>query len=259
MIMKKELICDVDKLYRDIIMSKKRYRNCYLQLPEVKEIYDAGMLEVYTHEEDYFLVESRNDIRYLYFFCNKWDWLNNIDELKCQNEKIVVNIVGKRSYEMPRYIEEHCALYQKYRRMRYTGNAQNVTDTEFDFCTTADIDAILELLEQFDPYSDFVPSRDELLGFIERKNILCIRVNNVVVGLLAFENKSKTSYVRFVIVNKEYRGRSLGKKLMMKWLHMHNEAVSRVLWCNVHYKEADTLYNELGFVEDGTYSYIYLL
>ncbi|CAN0460382.1 unnamed protein product, partial [Hapterophycus canaliculatus] len=111
-----------------------------------------------------------------------------------------------------------------------------------------DFEEIQKLLESnFDVYSKFTPSIDELKSFSDTTYI--IKENNKIVAFAICQNTGNTAELRFLLVLKEQRGSGYGS-LLMKYLSFDKDINRLLLWVNIENKIAINLYKKMGFKED---------
>jgi ribosomal protein S18 acetylase RimI-like enzyme len=112
-----------------------------------------------------------------------------------------------------------------------------------------DFEEIQKLLESnFDIYTEFIPSINELKSFSETTYI--IKENNRIAAFAICQTTGNTLELRFLLVLKEHRGSGYGS-LLMKHLAVDKDINRFLLWVNIENKIAIKLYNKMGFKEDG--------
>jgi len=113
----------------------------------------------------------------------------------------------------------------------------------------SDLNDLQKLLEQnFDIYTEFIPSISDLTDFIDTTYI--IKENDKIAAFAICQNIGNTTELRFLLVLKEHRQKGFGN-LLLKHSIAINEHISRYfLWVNIENKAAINLYNKMKFKED---------
>lgn len=122
-----------------------------------------------------------------------------------------------------------------------------------------DAPALVALLErQFDRYSKQLPDEQEVLEAIDAGNILIVRHNMAIVGLLFFEITGAAATLRYWCVDEAFRGQGVGAKLIRSMFHLCRSCRSIVLWVYAENTNAIVRYRHYGFRETDTVDRILL-
>lgn len=250
---------DILSKYKETRESKKKYSNLYYSVNEIVEKCRECKLSAYETKTAFLIVEKQNYIDILYYFCDSWDWLEEIKEIKKNHPRLVMSIVQKKSqYDIQNYGYSVYKIYQRLRKITNTVNFEDSIMTEY--CTIEDTDTLKYMMENtFDVFSDHLPTNKELEDFISQKNIICVRIKNMVAGFLIFEDKKKTSYIRMICIDEKYRGKSLGNQLMHGYFKIHTEDRSFTLWYDINNTIAYSLYQKWGYEQEDMYNLIFVL
>lgn len=250
---------DILNSYKKIKKARKKYSNSYYSVNEIGEKCRECKLSAYETKTAFLIVEKQNQIDILYYFCDSWDWLEEIREIKKNHQRLVMSIVQRnREYDIQNYEYSVYKIYQRLRKNTNTVDFENNIMTEY--CTLEDTDTLKYMMENiFDVFCDHIPTNKELENFISQKNIICVRVESIVVGFLIFEDKEKTSYIRMICIDEKYRRKGLGNQLMNGYFKMHKEHKSFTLWYDINNTSAYSLYQKWGYEQEDMYNLIFVL
>lgn len=255
---------DLYERYVQEVRSKRTYVNCYLSMITIKEKIDSGQILGFELQDGLLLMEMRNGIQELFFFCDDLKWIAQINQIKNMSESMLINIIqgkaDKIDYQQE-FLNYGYQPYKKYERLRLSGTNVSVLEgTCVDFCDSDDKADLRNVMDtSFDVKSDHIPDDDELNGFIETKSIICVRQNREIAGFIIFEDKGKTSYIRMVCVKESYRGCGIGSELMKMYFGIHEGFKSFTLWYDTTNIPALKLYSRWGYREEYMYNLIYTI
>ena len=253
---------DIYDKYKEYLKQKKRFSNCYFIAPEFYDKWKGQKFTAWETEEAFVLIEDCEKYRSLYYMCDSWKWLQEISQLKKESSQLVVSIVQRNEYEFQKpFIESGYPIYKTYQRLKKTVvNDVNESKITVDYCKIEDQVQIKKIMEDtFDPFSDHIPSNLELVSFLEKRQIICIRENFDIKGFIIFEDKGKTSYIRTICVPLTYRKKGIGNRLMQMYFSIHSECRGFTLWYDINNKAAYSLYNKWGYEKENMYNLIFLL
>jgi ribosomal protein S18 acetylase RimI-like enzyme len=188
--------------------------------------------------------------------------LPRLDELKSQ--AIVTDVVGNG----PALEEMLAALrssgfrnYARLQRMMRPASQFEAppadTGLEVTYAGPSDSRPILDLIESaFDRYGEQLPSLNEINSAVGARQILMIKRNEAVAGLLFFETQGVSSSVRFWVVAEKFRALRVGSALMQHYLNLHQVVRRFTLWVNTANDSAIRKYEHFGYKPDGLMDYI---
>jgi Acetyltransferase (GNAT) family len=181
-----------------------------------------------------------------------------------QRERIVVDLVGKENslndqLELFEYAGFRC--HTNLHRMTRIGQTDfkpaTVGEAPVVYADQKDCGVILELLERsFDRYSEQIPPAREIELAIANRQILIVRRNNAIAGLLYFETQGLTSAVRFWVVAEPFRRFKLGSALMYRYFAIHNQVRRFILWVVATNENAIEKYRHFGYAPDGLVDHV---
>lgn len=256
MIGRDERLTEVDDLpsqYRAAIESRYRYKNCYFQIAELDGWARDGLVRGYVIDGGLLIMKRENGFEKLYFLSNEMKWMARLQDIKkaLQIDSLVIEIVSRgevNEYDVATYTTVQDVI--RYDRMKSVGKRVELSERAVDcFCEESDFETIRAMMDEtFNPIGDYIPSDEELRGFISSRSVICERDESRVVGFIIFEDKKKTSYIRMVCVDERYRGHHLGRKMLDNYFALHRDYKGFTLWCRSDNIAAKSLYRDGGGV-----------
>jgi GNAT superfamily N-acetyltransferase len=148
--------------------------------------------------------------------------------------------------------------YDTYIRFVKEKSDINVQDVDFSIIEISrdeDFIKIQKLIEDdFDPFSDRIPSIEELKNLSQ--TTFLIKDKEQIVAFVIAEKKGITLEFRYWLVLENYRGKKYGSILMKRVLTFDNEIKRFTSWVSQKNKNGILVYKHLGFKEDGLTNYI---
>ena len=253
---------DVMKVYAEMVKTGRKYHNCYFSVQELKDKWEKHKITVYKTETALLIVEKGEQINKLYYISVSWDWVCYIEEIKLKYQPLVISLVQTTEVidKLP-FLDNGYSVYKTYQRLRRIESLSLGKEAVIaDYCTKRDRRSLREMMDNtFDTLSDHIPTEGEMDELIKNENIICIRMDNTVIGSIIFEDKGKTSYIRMVCVDKRYRGKGFGNKLMDTYFQLHNDYKSFTLWYDIENVAAYSLYRRWGYEKESMYNLIFVL
>lgn len=121
----------------------------------------------------------------------------------------------------------------------------------------SDCHALLDLIESaFDRYGEQLPSLDEIKSAMGARQILMVKRDGAIAGLLFFETQGVSSTVRFWVVAEKFRALRVGSALMQRYLKIHSAVRRFTLWVNSANDNAIRKYEHYGYKPDGLVDHI---
>jgi len=168
---------------------------------------------------------------------------------------IVADIVGNESSLAPLAAAFEQAGFRRYTRLvrlaRIGRPETNGEESAVVWAEAADRPAALELIESaFDRYGEQIPTPYEMEAAIASRQMLVVKSEGRLAGLLFFETQGITSTVRFWAVAEDFRGRHIGSSLMRQYFRIHAPVRRFTLWVNSANENALTKYRHYGYAPD---------
>ncbi len=238
----------VNEIYAEFIRKKKKYTNCYFTIEELREQCSEKQFWTEMRKGSLLIWQQECGYKKLYFVGDDFCWINDFQVT--ETETVVIEIVtkgGLGEYDISKKME--CKDVLQYTRFRRKGFSEpnKLPEEDAEYCTEMDIPAIRYMLEtNFSAIGDYIPSDAELRAYIQNRLVICLRDERNIMGYIIFEDKGKTSYIRNLCVNKKYRSKEIGKKLMLAYFYMHKNFKGFTLWCKTTNDPALKLYTNWG-------------
>ena len=245
------------------IQRKTKYTNCYVAIAELEQACAKHQLVAYQNEEALIVLYKKEYYTELFFWCETWEWLGRLEEIRFLNEKLVISIIQKAGQELSGiFANYHLQTHRVYVRLRKSSLSVVAFDSvDVSYCDETDFGRLKNLMRStFDPIGSNIPSDDELRYFLSNQEVICVRNEHALVkGFIIFEDKGKTSYIRMVCVDKACSGIGIGTQLMSMYFYIHSEFKGYTLWCAVDNSIALKLYGKFEYKQENIYNHIYAL
>ncbi len=119
------------------------------------------------------------------------------------------------------------------------------------YAAQEDAQGIFEILESsFDPYAEQIPQLSEVEMAVENRQILVLKHDQTMAGLLFFETQGVTSTIRYWLVTEKFRALHYGSALMRAYLAAHSAVQRFTLWVMADNEPALQKYGHYGFMPD---------
>jgi GNAT superfamily N-acetyltransferase len=173
-----------------------------------------------------------------------------------KTERVVTDLVGQESVVndlLPVLEPAGFRRYTRLQRLTRAGRPEPAADgPPVGLAELADGPAVLGLIEGiFDPYGEQIPRLYEIEFAIAHRQILVVRLDGELAGLLFFETQGLASTVRFWAVAEQFRARKVGSALMRHYLKIHDAVRRFTLWVNAGNEDAIRKYRHYGYTPDG--------
>jgi GNAT superfamily N-acetyltransferase len=224
---------------------------------------DHGVLSAEWYPGAAFFFRKDRDFRHFYFSAADGTALAQamaaVPGLK--NGRVVTDLVGNEStlgQLLPRLEQAGFRRYTRLQRLARIGRPETGQGRPpAGFAEKADAPAVLELIENlFDRYGEQIPMLYEIEAAIEGRQILAVKCDGALAGLLFFETQGVASTVRFWAVAEKFRARRVGSVLMQHYFQIHGPVRRFTLWVNSGNEDAITKYRHYGYATDGLMDYV---
>jgi ribosomal protein S18 acetylase RimI-like enzyme len=172
-----------------------------------------------------------------------------------KTERLMTDLVGNKDLLdalCPALEAANFRRYAQLQRMARPGRPESAADSGVDYAVASDCRDIVELIENsFDRYGEQLPARYEIESAIWNRQILVVRRDGRLAGLLFFETQGFASVIRFWVVAEKYRSFRVGSALMQHYLTTHAAIRRFTLWVNVNNAGAIRKYRHFGYAPDG--------
>lgn len=227
---------------------------------------DHGELFVEFRDGSAFFWRKDRDFWHLYFCAASLASLKRavagLNNLK--TEPVMVDLVGNEaavSEQLTLWKSEGFRSYTQLCRMARTSQSgpprSGTSDTQVVYAEKTDACAISDLLgRSFDHYAEQLPMPYEIESAIENRQILVVKCDGVLGGLLFFETHGFTSTVRYWLVAEGFRASHLGSAMMRHFFATQSMVRRFVLWVIADNANAVQKYQHYGFRPDGLVDYV---
>ncbi len=172
------------------------------------------------------------------------------------NGIVTVDLVGR-----PQDLEPIAAIYRENGfadrqclvRLIRMATPEEVAEPEPDvvMAEPTDIQAIAAFLDRLlDPFTDQIPDEEEIREVAARGNLIMVRRDQSVDGLLLFETMGLTSHLRYWYVDGAARNQGVGARLIRQYFHLCSGSKRFILWVVRDNADAIAKYRHYGFRED---------
>jgi ribosomal protein S18 acetylase RimI-like enzyme len=254
------------KLVEQVKMGATAYQtNFYASQPKLQSWVAHGELFARSCPDAAFLLRSDHDFYHLYFCAasapalaaalDAWPERNTL--------RLSVDLVGREpelQKPIAQWEDKGFARYRQLLRMTRAqqpgattaGSVQAVT-----VGTRKDAVEVLTLLRaSFDPFAEQLPTEYEIVAALDSQQILLVRMEDSLAGLLFFETQGFASMLRYWVVAKAFQSRGVGAALMTRYLESQSAAKRFVLWVMSDNARAIQQYRRFGYQPDGMVDYV---
>lgn len=211
-----------------------------------------------------FFFRKRSQLVNLYYCATSEDALKNVlpEFLKEHDQRFfVIDLVGdnmilpyKRLF-LEEGFEEYTTLVRMSRmgfplvQERLAGNVSEATER--------DIASIAELYTcYFDPYSEQIPLKEELIQWVNSKSILVSRAGEKIVGFLIYELIGVTLYLRYWFVHPDFRECKIGASLFREFFYRGRMTKRQLFWVITSNENAIKRYMHYGFLQEKIFDHV---
>lgn len=242
--------------------------NCYLPCHEVMDKIAMHDIHCLCYEGIVILIHPVDDINIMYYFLEDRDCLIpdlvtkiRMDLDHYQNlEGTVVARMPNRNVDVLERLQFH--PYKEYIRKQIIAGTEEWCEPEHttETADVSDLNDIYELLYgTFDVMTDHLVSEGELRNFLEMSQVLKVRMDGELAGVLLFEVFGKKSYLRSICVSENFVGKKIGLSLLQGYFLRNRENTKLFyLWVESTNEKAIRLYERLGYKDDGLREYTYM-
>jgi hypothetical protein len=172
-------------------------------------------------------------------------------------EKLVVDLVGNGESQAELtgiYLKAGFRSHGRLMRLAHVSKEALALPVAggVEFAAVADVPLILDLLERnFDKYGEQIPLAHEIEAAAQMRQVLVVKREGALAGLLFFETQGVTSTLRFWAVAEKFRDVKVGSTLMRHYLASQSAVKRFVLWVAAPNVGAIQKYQHYGYAPDG--------
>lgn len=135
--------------------------------------------------------------------------------------------------------------------------SEPITDASVLDATKEDIPTLDVLLhEHFDKYAEQLPTIEELNDFIESKHAIVKRAGDKITGFILYDQSPSTLYLRYWLVNPEYRNQGIGSELFHEYNRRGSACKRHMLWVVENNENAINRYEHYGYKRETMKDYV---
>ncbi len=262
-------ICDYSQI-SNTISTIRSYKegfiiNFYIDEKLSRSLISQGLLYIEIHEKCIFIFRKNDDFFHLYFIST------GLTQLNCGLSKLsgtypdsifVTDLIGNNDsvIKICEVFEKNgFTIRRKLRRMvRTTGLDQEQTlDPIVDYAKPEYVKQLQELLiENFDKYSEQIPTEDEILQKIENKQVLITTYQSKLTGCVIFDINGISSHLRYWVTLPAYRNQKIGSSLFRRAFHECRNTKRQTLWVDDKNENAIKIYSYYGFTFESLTDFI---
>ncbi|WP_282125705.1 GNAT family N-acetyltransferase [Marinifilum flexuosum] len=236
---------------------EKYYTNFFPNKDQIELwIEKASLYKIDKFNGVVFFIRKNESFNSLYFVAKSEESLSNGISLAAnffEETCTVIDLIGKGT-ELSRLND----IFKNYKFVEYTSltrmsrvineDEDFKNDISIDFANTNDVQEIKILLDTyFDPLSEQIPFKEEILNWIKKNHILVKREDNLIVGFVIFDLIGMTSYLRYWFVHPEYRDKKIGSALLNKYFFLSSGCKKQMFWVINDNENAIKRYKHYGF------------
>lgn len=232
-----------------------RQNNRYIISNYIFQDFSSRKITLYENENGFliFVYDKEYDIYKVFYMVSSLEALDNLFLKINLNKKYSLEIIDNKEINLELEKILNNKGFEKIatlKRMSFLDNfdLKIVSNRNIEYCDLYDIKAIKSILKsEFDIYRDSLPSLSEIKIAIEIKSLIKVTDENKILGFLWFDKKKIVTELRYLYIDKEYRGKGLSKELMEQYLHLTNDIKKKQLWVLSSNHKAINLYKKYGY------------
>lgn len=261
------IIQELNNAINTIRKNRSFISNMFFTQPQLEKLLMTGGFTYKPQRGLLFIIIAEEGLRRLFFLAQNEE---AILEMKIYldtlggGSPIVTDCIGREPFasNIGSILERNSFLHYAH-FVRLTCKAPKILANESTFNVTYanlnDIEFIRDMIvKEFDPLFAHIPTIDELLTAINKKEIYVVRVRDQIAGLTYFERYNvKYSCLRYYIVQEGYRKKGIGATLLN--YEFRNAMIDNtyILWIGT-YNTTLNLYTKIGFKRDGLNDLIFV-
>ncbi|MGB6329958.1 MAG: MBL fold metallo-hydrolase [Halarcobacter sp.] len=235
-----------------IFKNRVNYSNCFVTYDNFLKLLDDCTF--FTRGDSLFLLKKESVFFKFYYFVNDYKELTKLDSFfyTCK-QTIIMEVVSKEKITNLIYEQIGFETYKTYSRYIIDKEVKKLNTVEF--AKEDDIKEIKKLIDDtFDPLSDYIPTREELLYFVKNKELYIVK-NNIIVGIAIYIKNGNNYYFRLSCVHPDYRNGFIGYILAS---NIPSDANKVITWVDNNNESAKKLNLGIGYKPDNLQNHIFI-
>lgn len=244
---------------------KKIVTNFFMDEGKIDQWIEKGSFYFLEINQTLFLIKKRNDFLSLYFISSSIDeirislptLLSNFPEKLFVADIIVKDLYSEliSAFKDSNFYQYTCLV--RMSRISDNSSVQLVSQNNMRDASINDLEQIMNLfLENFDPLSEQIPDKFDLISWIDCGRILVYEVDSKVAGFIIFDLTGLTLYLRYWFVHPEHREQKIGSSLFNYFLFKGKDTKRQIFWVIDTNENAIKRYKHYGFNEEKMYNFV---
>jgi len=257
---------------RDLVNKTKQTGLCLLTnfYPDESKIsfwISQGMLSFFENEGTLFILRRHFDFYYLFFLSTRIENLENTLKLllTTTTNRFVIDFIerGKETGILPLLFERiglkhHETLLRMVMKSSHGSNFQ-VPEGNNMFAKIDDTSLIFRFLtERLDPFSEQIPTQDEIKLMIQRDQLLILKEGCEIGGILYFEKNGVISHLKEWLVDERFRDKHFGSLLINHYFSLNSDCSRFILWVKKDNHHAIEIYRHYGYLTENINDMIFV-
>ena len=224
---------------------------------------DHGELFAEWYKGAAFFYRTDRDFRHFYFCAADWMALEQgiAASIGLKTGRVTTDLVGNEpglNQMLPVFERAGFRRYTQLQRLARIGRPETGGGVpEAGFAEKMDGPAAMELIESsFDRYGEQLPLPYEMESAVENRQVLAVKRNDELAGLLFFETQGLASTIRFWAVAEKFRAQRVGSVLMQFYFQTQSAVRRFTLWVDAHNENAIQKYRHYGYAPDGLVDHV---
>lgn len=218
---------------------------------------------LYVIEYDEVIIFIKNDdgFKYLFYCATDKDVLNEalsslpseevyiFDQIvDARTDATLINSFEKSGFSIRKSLVRMSKIYEK--------NGISKNDDRFA-ASYKDLSIIDEMLHRyFDKYSEQLPSKEELVEFLQLNHIIILKKDDEIAGFIIYEQSPSSLYLRYWLVNPKFRDQGIGSCLFNEFQNRGASCRRHMLWVVEDNQNAIKRYEHYGFSRENMKDYV---
>ena len=269
--MKTNLISDYSEV-QDLVNKTKQIGHCLLTnfYPDdlkIKFWISQGLISCCENEGSFLILRKHFDFFYLFFLSTGIENLENTLKLLLTTSpnRFVIDFIvrGKEPGILPLLFERigfkhHETLLRMVMKSSQRPKFE-VSDDCNMFAKIDDTSLIFRFLtERLDPFSEQIPTLDEIKLMILGNQLLILKEGCEIGGILYFEKNGEISHLKEWLVDERFRGNYFGSLLIKQYFSLNNGCSRFILWVKKDNIHAIDIYKHYGYLPDNINDMIFV-
>ena len=223
----------------------------------------TGALFFSGSENCYILLYKKNVLCHLFYIAINMKAVEEAINLILFETDCVIDIVSKNDYpeEVLKLATVGFKPYKQLFRMSHIGTLADKSweiQDGVEYGQNDEAQQIYDTLQiGFDPFSEQLPTINEIEDYIQRQQLLVIKDKETLCGFLIFTLSGKTTwYLRYWYTNPEYRDQKIGSRLLKSSLAIGKSTKRQQLWVVSDNENAIKRYKHYGFSKESMINYV---